>query len=182
LLENATLTSKWAINLGHVLSYRQIILPYSCDDDYFQRIFSRWKSDDPDLEKHFGDLRMWIGACVPSTMKLHKWMSDHEDKYIRFGHYYSFATNDPSELENYYSRDGRDFIQIANGNNNLFRHEEVRKKLRELIDKDCSTRSDWFELDLFQIQHQKLAKMTLDTCRQRIEKKSKQRNLSRLEF
>jgi hypothetical protein len=158
LFENAPLTSKWAINLGHVLSYRQIILPYSCDNDYFQRFFSRWKSEDSDLEKHFSDLRMWIGAYVPSTMKLHKWMSDHEDKYIRFGHYYSFGTNDPSELEKYYSRDGRDFIQIANSNNNLFSHVEVRKKLRELIDKDCTTRSDWFELDLFEIHYQKLAK------------------------
>jgi hypothetical protein len=158
LIENAPLTNKWAINLAHILSYRQILLPYGCNDDYFQRIFNRWKSDEPDLEKHFRDLRMWIGAYVPSTMKLHKWMSDHEDKYIRFGHYYSFATNEPSELEKYYSRDGRDFIQIANSNNNLFSHEKVRNKLRELIDKDCSTRSDWFELDLFEIQYQKLAK------------------------
>ena len=158
LLENAPLTDKWAINLSHLLSYRQIYLPYSCNDDYFQRIFSRWKSDNPDLERHFGDLRMWVGAYVPSTLKLHKWMSDHEDKYIRFGHYYSFDTNDPSELEKYYSRDGSDFIQIANSNNNLFGHKEVRNKLRELIDKDCSTSSDWFELDLFEIHYQNLAK------------------------
>jgi hypothetical protein len=101
---------------------------------------------------------MWIGAYVPSTMKLHKWMSDHEDKYIRFGHYYSFATNDPSELEKYYSRDGSDFIESATGNNNLFRHEKVREKLRELIDKDCSTHSNWSNLDLFEIHYQSLAK------------------------
>lgn len=124
LLENAPLSDKWAINLGRVLSCRQIILSYNCNDDYFQRIFNRWKSDDADLEEHFGNLRMWIGAYVPSTMKLHKWMSDHEDKYIRFGHYYSFTTNDPSELEKYYSQDGSDFIQIAISNNNLFRHKK----------------------------------------------------------
>ena len=161
LLENAPLTDKWAINLSHVFSYRQIFLSHSCNDDFFQRVFSKWKSDNPKLERYFGELRMWMGAYVPKSRELHKWMSNHEDKYIRFGHYYSFDTDDPSELEKYYSQDGRDFIQIANSNNNLFRHEKVRNKLRELIDKDCSTRSDWFDLDLFEIQYQKLAKSDL---------------------
>jgi hypothetical protein len=100
---------------------------------------------------------MWIAANVPSQSKLHEWMATQEDLSIRLGHYYSFDTDNPEELERRFDRDGREFIEAATSNNNLYQRENVRSRLRELIDKDCHSRGQWLELDLFKSQLEKLA-------------------------
>lgn len=93
---------------------------------------------------------MCIAGYVPSSMNLHEWMANHEDKYIRLGHYSSFNTHEPERLEKYFARDGGDFIQMATNNNYLYRDNKIRNKLRELIVKYCElTHSDGHEIYMF---------------------------------
>jgi hypothetical protein len=146
LLQTVPLTFKSAVNLVNAFDdFPRILLHYNCSDDFFMKVFSRWKSDDPELENSFGELRRCIAAYVPSSMKLHGWMADHEDKYIRLGHYSSFDTHEPEQLEKYYVRDGGGFIKMAIYNNHLYKDDKVRKRLRELIVEHC----EGFELHMF---------------------------------
>lgn len=148
LLETVPLTYAWAANLSRVLGdFPRMLLSYDCSDDFFMKVFNRWKSENPELKESFGELRMWIASYVPSSMKLHEWMANHEDKYIRLGHYSSFDTREPEQLETYFARDGRDVIQMASDNDHLYRDIKVREKLRELIAKYCN--SDGLEIWMF---------------------------------
>lgn len=155
VLELAPLTESAAGNLSEVFSMRA--MASICEDAFFLRVFGRWRSEDPSLEKKFSDLRMWVGSNVPALSKLHEWMASHEDPSIRQGHYFSFDTYEPDELDRYFERDGDQFISAAIINDNLYREENVRTRLRQLVDKNCHTRSDWFDLDLFESRLERLA-------------------------
>lgn len=154
LLEIVPLTFNWAANLCSIFGdYPRILLSDHCNEDFFKRVFIRWKSDDSALDGAFGELRMWIGTYVPGSFQVHEWMANNEDKHIRLGHYSSFNTNDPEELEKYYARDSKDFIQMAIGNDWLYRDKKIRNKLRELIGK---TDSDGMEIWTFSMRLERL--------------------------
>lgn len=149
VLESAPLSEVWALRLGSVFGNKSIASHHSCDDAFFQRVLERWKSDDPQLEKSFGELRMSVAANVPPQSQLHEWMATQDDLSVRCGHYYSFDTDDPEELIRCFDRDGHKFIEAAISNDNLYRQEHVRDRFRKLIDRDGNKNGHWLYLDVF---------------------------------
>lgn len=160
LLLNAPLTSKWAANLSHIFSSQLLRHPYGGDEEFFKNVFTRWVSESEDLKQSFKDFRMWIGACAPSNLtELHDWMAAHEDQAIRIGHYYSFRCSDVNELDTSYEKDGQDFIDAALRNDNLYKDQKVREHFRELVERNCEKRTDYFDLDCFDIIFEREAKI-----------------------
>ena len=134
LLLYAPLTKKWANGLSYEFSSKKITNIKAMDEKYYKEVLARWVSEKKDLEEDFKDLRMWISSTVPTYLEdLHKWMADHEDRSIRIGHYYSFTTYDEKELDKYYEKDGKEFINAALKNTNLFVNKQIREHLRKLV-------------------------------------------------
>lgn len=102
---------------------------------------------------------MWVASTVPAYLdKLHQWMANHEDQSIRVGHYYSFKTFDKATLDEYYKKDGKEFIGAALLNENLFMTTIIRNHFRKIVEGNCEQRNDYAEMDYFDIMVEKLSK------------------------
>ncbi|MFQ5853770.1 MAG: hypothetical protein ACE5JU_24690, partial [Candidatus Binatia bacterium] len=163
LLLNAPLTKEWAINLSDQLAGNKIFHYYGADETFYKKVFVRWVSDSEELEKSFKDLRMWIASTVPTHLdKLHEWMANHDDQAIRIGHYYSFNTHDEKELDKYYEKDSKEFIDAALQNEHLFINKKIREYLKELVNKNCEERGWYDDLDFFDIALERISKIRPD--------------------
>ncbi|MDP2167216.1 MAG: hypothetical protein Q8J64_02660 [Thermodesulfovibrionales bacterium] len=156
LLIKAPLTEQWAIGLVHQITKLHAKI---ADETFYKYVFDRWRSNNNDLEKAFKKLRMWVASTVPAYLdKLHQWMANHEDQSIRVGHYYSFKTFDKATLDEYYKKDGKEFIGAALLNENLFMTTIIRNHFRKIVEGNCEQRNDYAEMDYFDIMVEKLSK------------------------
>lgn len=148
LLLSAPNTVEWAHILGDPMgSMREFSPPVDMGNlPFLQQVFARWSaqaSNDPRAIQSDGKesralaaLRENVAAAVPTfKADLQAYLESNPDLAVRRGYYRSFEPRDVAVLSTYWGRDGKEFLEGAVYNSNLYRSwpKGVRAELKRLI-------------------------------------------------
>lgn len=113
---------------------------------FFSEVLNKWSakaSKDEDAIYRDGEeafyfrlLREEVAAgALTYDSGLLRFLENHEDVYVRRGYYRIFTPRKATELEGYFSRDGKNFLEAALYNKHLYeaKPHEVRDKFHEII-------------------------------------------------
>ncbi len=114
---------------------------------FLRRVFERWTaaaSDDPNArdkegnEAHeFQTLRQDVAAAAAGRGgEIQNFIKNHEDVYVRRGYYRAGRFSNVTELETAFQKDGKDFLESAIYNENLYAAypKDVRAAFRQLVE------------------------------------------------
>jgi len=109
------------------LSYN--LYPITHDIDILETI-ERWRSKDKDEEKAYSHVRKGLVRVIGSWSKEFKTLERSEDLALRQGYFERVNVVEPKDVETWFERDGKDFLDAALHNSIFFKDEGVREAFR----------------------------------------------------
>jgi hypothetical protein len=110
------------------LSYK--LHPKTHDIDIFE-IMERWRSDDKDKEKSYSRVRSGLVRVIGNHSNEFKGLQKSGDLALRRGYYERVSNVKYEDVEAWFERDGKEFLDSALNNTSFFKNEDVRDALRQ---------------------------------------------------
>ena len=97
-----------------------------------EKVIERWNTNDPSKQENFSFIRYVLANLIPSFSKTFKGLEDSSDIALRKAFYKNTTSVKPSDIDRWFDRDGKDFVDAALDNELIFAKNESREALKNI--------------------------------------------------